>query len=123
MAYFPKYRTFFNLQTPPKFLEIRTKLQMSKLEKTFSISEVFKVEDYSLIIYKFAYYLFSVLISRRSFPSLQTRKTFGEILSGNHRFLIPVITVVTPHNWAYLLYQASHFYATKVLSIEYKDFL
>ena len=82
-----------------------------------------KVGDYSLIIHKSAYHLFSVFISKRGFPSLQMRKTYGEILSGNHRFLIPVITVVTPHNWAYLLHQASHFCATKVLSIEYKDFL
>ena len=42
MAYFPKYSTFFNLQKTAKFLEIWTKLQMSKLEQTFSISEVFK---------------------------------------------------------------------------------
>ena len=42
MAYFPKYGTFFNLQTTPKFLKIWTKLQMSKLEETFSISEIFK---------------------------------------------------------------------------------
>ena len=82
-----------------------------------------KVGDYSLIIHKSAYHLFSVLISKRHFPSLQTRKTFGEILSGNHRFLIPVITVVMPHNWTYLLHHSSHFYATKVLSIEHKDFL
>ena len=74
-----------------------------------------KVGDYSLKIHKSAYHLFSMLISKRGFISLQTRRTFGEILSGNHRFLIPVIRVVTPHNWAYLLHQASHFYATKVL--------
>ena len=59
----------------------------------------FKVGDYSLIIHKSAYHLFSVLILKRGFPSLQTRETFGEILSGDHRFLIPVVTVVTPHNW------------------------
>ena len=41
MAYFAKYGTFSNLQENPKFLEIWTKLQMSKLEETFSISEVF----------------------------------------------------------------------------------
>ena len=43
-------------------------------------------------------------------------------MSGNHRFRKPVIEVVTPHNCAYLLHQASYFYATKVLSIECKDF-
>ena len=42
MAYFPKYSTFLNLQKTPKFLEILTKLQMSKLEETFIILEVFK---------------------------------------------------------------------------------
>ena len=42
MAYFPKYSTFFNLQKTPKFLEIWAKLHMSKLEDTFSISEVLK---------------------------------------------------------------------------------
>ena len=41
MAFFPKYGTFSNLQKTPKFLEIWTKLQMSKLEETFSIPEVF----------------------------------------------------------------------------------
>ena len=46
MAYFPKYRTFFNLRKAPKFLEIWTKLQMSKLEETFSISEVFKYSTF-----------------------------------------------------------------------------
>ena len=46
-----------------------------------------KVGDYSLKIRKSAYHLFSVFISKRGFSSLQTRKSFGEILSGNHRFL------------------------------------
>ena len=41
MTYFRKYSTFFTLQNP-KFLEIRTKLQMSKLEENFSIKEVSK---------------------------------------------------------------------------------
>ena len=54
-----------------------------------------KVGDNSLIIYKSAYHLFSLLISKRGFSSLQTRKTFGKILSGNYRFLIPVIRVTT----------------------------
>ena len=31
---------------------------------------------------------------------MQTRKTFGKILSGNYRFLIPVVRV-SPHNCAY----------------------
>ena len=51
----------------------------------------FKVGDKSLIIHKSAYHLFSLLISKRGLSSLQTRKTFGMILSGNYRFLIPVI--------------------------------
>ena len=51
----------------------------------------FKVGDYSLKIYKSAYHLFSVFISKRSFSSLQTRKSFGEVLSGNHCFLRPGI--------------------------------
>ena len=38
------------------------------------------VGDNSLIIHKSAYHLFSVLISKRGFPSLQTRKTFGKII-------------------------------------------
>ena len=54
----------------------------------------FKVGDNSLIIHKSAYYLFSVLISKLGFSSLQTRKTFSKILSGKYRFLIPVIRVV-----------------------------
>ena len=33
MAYFPKYRTFFNLRKASKFLEILTKLQMSNERK------------------------------------------------------------------------------------------
>ena len=70
-----------------------------------------KVGDKSLIIHKFAYHLFSLLISKRGFSSLQTRKTFGKILSGNYRFLIPVIRVTT-HNWAYLLHRTSDFCVT-----------
>ena len=46
-----------------------------------------KVGDYSLKIHKSAYHLFSVFILKRGFSSLQTRKSFGQILSGNHRFL------------------------------------
>ena len=46
-----------------------------------------KVGDYSLKIRKSAYHLFSVFISKRGFSFLQTRKSFSEILSGNHRFL------------------------------------
>ena len=33
-----------------------------------------KVGGYSLKVYKSAYHLFSVFISKRGFPSLQTRK-------------------------------------------------
>ena len=47
MAYFAKYSTFFNLLAKtPKFLEIWTKLQMQKLEETFSISEVIKYSTF-----------------------------------------------------------------------------
>ena len=53
--------------------------------------QLIKVGDKSLIIHKSAYHLFSLLISKRGLSSLQTRKTFGKILSGNYRFLIPVI--------------------------------
>ena len=53
----------------------------------------FKVGDKSLIIHKSAYNLFSLLISKRGLSSLQPRKTFGKILSGNYHFLIPVIRV------------------------------
>ena len=53
-----------------------------------SVNGCFKVGDKSLIIHKSAYHLFSLLISKRGFPSLQTRKTFGKIMSGNYRFLI-----------------------------------
>ena len=49
--------------------------------------EFFKVGDYSLKIHKSAHHLSSVFISKRRFSSLQTRKSFGEILSGNYRFL------------------------------------
>ena len=51
----------------------------------------FKVEDYSLKIRKSAYNLFSVFISERGFSALETKKSFGEILSGNHQFLMPSI--------------------------------
>ena len=51
----------------------------------------FKVEDYSLKIRKSAYNLFSVFISERGFSALETKKSFGEILSGNHHFLRPSI--------------------------------
>ena len=50
-----------------------------------------KVGDYSLKVKKSAYNLFSVFISKLGFYSLQTRKSFGEIFSGNHRFLRPGI--------------------------------
>ena len=33
---------------------------------------------------------------------MQTRETFGEILSGNHRFLRPDIRLVTPYHCIYL---------------------
>ena len=78
-------------------------------------SNILKVVDNSLIIHKSAYHLFSLLISKRGFSSLQTRETFGKILRGNYRFLIPVI-ILTPCNCTYLLHRASHFYATYALS-------
>ena len=65
--------------------------------------EPLKVGDKSLIIHKSAYHLFSLLISKRGFPSLQTRKTFGKIMSGNYRFLILVIRVMA-HNCEFLLH-------------------
>ena len=71
---------------------------------TSTMTSVFlKVGEYSLKIHKSAYHLFSVFISKRGFSSLQTRKSFGEILSGNHRFLRPSIRLVTPYNSAYLM--------------------
>ena len=66
-------------------------------------NDFIKVGDKSLIIHKSAYHLFSLLISKRGFPSLQTRKTFGKIMSGNYRFLIPVIRVMA-HNCEFLLH-------------------
>ena len=57
-----------------------------------------KVGDYSLKIHKSAYHLFSLFISKRSFSSLQTRKSFGEILRGNHRFLRPSIRLLLNDN-------------------------
>ena len=62
-------------------------LQSGYSEKSPKIRLFLKVGDYSLKIHKSAYHLFSVFISKRGFPSLQTRKSFGEILSGNHRLL------------------------------------
>ena len=67
------------------------------------LDKLIKVGDKSLIIHKSAYNLFSLLISKRGFPSLQTRKTFGKIMSGNYRFLIPVIRVVA-QNCEFLLH-------------------
>ena len=49
MAYFPKYSTFFHFQKTPEFLEIWTKLQMSKLEETFNISEVLSIWRLTLV--------------------------------------------------------------------------
>ena len=71
-------------------------------------SQYLKVRDNSLITHKSAYHLFSVLISKRGFSSLQAKKTFGNILSGNFRFLIPVIRV-TQHNCTYPLHRPSYF--------------
>ena len=48
----------------------------------------FKVGNYSLKIHKSAYNLFSLFISKGGFSSLQTRKSLGEILSGDHCFLL-----------------------------------
>ena len=62
-----------------------------------------KVGDYSLIIHKSSYHLLSVFISKRGFSSLQTRKLFGEILSGNHHFLRPSIRLVPQYNSTYLI--------------------
>ena len=51
MAYFPKYSTFFNLQTSLKFLEIRTKLQMSEWEETLSIRKFLSIRRLARMFY------------------------------------------------------------------------
>ena len=51
MAYFPKYSTFLNLQKNPNFLEIWTKLQMSKLEETFNILKAFQYSTLARMFY------------------------------------------------------------------------
>ena len=75
-----------------------------KIQILFLQTQIYKVKvgDYSLKIHKSAYHLFLVFISKRGFSSLQTRKSFGEILSLNHRFLRPGMRLVTPYNSAYL---------------------
>ena len=70
---------------------------------TFCVLLIIKVGDYSLKIHKSEYHLFQVFISKRAFSSLQTRKSFGEILSGNHHFLRPSIKLMMPYNSAYLV--------------------
>ena len=55
------------------------------------ISGTIKVGDYSLKIHKSAYHLFSVFISRRSFSSMQTRETFGTIISITNSIKICII--------------------------------
>ena len=55
-------------------------------------------------VHKSAYHLFLLFISKRVFSALQTRKSFSDILSGNHRFLRPGIKVVVPYNSAYFVY-------------------
>ena len=56
--------------------------------KTFKFTSLtLKVGDNSFIIHKSAYHSLSLLISKRGFSSLQTRKTFGKIQRGNCRFL------------------------------------
>ena len=83
------------------------------------VYHILKVGAYNLIIHTF---IFGAHFKTRFFFSAN-EETFGKILSGNHRFLIPVRIVLAPHSFSYLLHQASHFYVTKVLSIEYKYFL
>ena len=61
-----------------------------------------KTLDKSLKFHKPAYHLFSMFISKRGFSVIQTRTTFGEVLSGNHRFLRPSIRLVTLYNCTYL---------------------
>ena len=92
-----------------KFMQLKIGLLVGALSYIIVFSV--KVGDKSLIIHKSAYHLFSLLISKRGFSSLQTRKTFGKILSGNSRFLIPVVRVTT-HNCAYLLHPTSDFCVT-----------
>ena len=62
-----------------------------------------KVGDYSLKIHKSGYHLFLVFISKPGFSSLQTSKSFGEILSRNHHFLGPIIRLLMPYNCAYFI--------------------
>ena len=98
------------------FLPLLCRLRCSK---SFNQVIKFKVGDYSLIIHKSACHLFSVFISNRGFSSLQTRKSFGEILSGNHRFLRPSIRLVTSYNSAYLITSFT-FLRKKILSFDYQ---
>ena len=68
-------------------------MQACNQGNTVTSKDQFKVGDNSLIIHKSAYHLFSLLISKQGFSSLQTTKIFGKIPSGNYRFVIPVIRV------------------------------
>ena len=68
--------------------------------------KLLQVGDYSFIIHKSAYHLFSVhlhvIYFKTRFFFSANEEIFSEILSGNHRFLILVIRFVTPHSCACL---------------------
>ena len=60
---------------------------------------------------------FSMFISKRGFSSLQTRKWFGEILSGNHRFIRPGIQLCILDNRLHILTQEKYCLLTARLLI------
>ena len=110
-------------------VSICTKTHNCKAWSGLTIKEIDTLRTSQLNVgnYNLKIHNLHIIYSRCSFQnelfSLQTRKTFGEMLSWNYLFLIPVIIVVTSHNCAYLLHQVSQFYAANVLSIEYKGLL
>ena len=97
----------FVLSIIPLLILVHTIYVHVNLKQILNVCEIhinfFKVGDYNLKIHKSAYHLFSVFISKRGFSSLQTRKSFGEILSGNHRFLMPGIRLMMSYNCACLI--------------------
>ena len=58
--------------------------------------------DCNLKIHKSSNHLFSEFISKRGFSFMQTRETYGEILSGNRYFLRPSKRLVTPYHCTHL---------------------
>ena len=88
---YPEYRHNFHI----KILTGNCNISCSSISS--SKHQYFKVGDKSLKFHKSAYHLFSMFISKRGLPVIQRRTTFGENLSGNHRFLRPGIRLVTLH--------------------------